>query len=332
MKAPKKAGLFAADVEYNNMETTKRPVLTRERVEEVRRVIAENPAMNRTQISRRICELWGWMSPSGYLKEISARDMLRALDKAGAISLPPPQSASHKYGGGKPPAHISHCMSPIECALGDLQPLRVEIAERGELLAEFKSLIDSFHYLKYSQAVGENLKYIIRSAAGEPLACMQFGSAAWSCRGRDRHIGWGKERRAEALHLLTNNSRCLVLPWVRVPFLASHALSIIARRISPDWLVKYGHGLLAIETFVETGRFRGTIYQAAGWLRVGRTAGRGRDGGHHEAILPQKDVYIYPLDRYYAERLRGDKPLRGNPRAAATADADAPAERAGRQG
>jgi hypothetical protein len=64
--------------------------------------------------------------------------------------------------------------------------------------------------------------------------------------------------------------------------------------------------LLALETFVESPtRFKGTAYKAANWRLVGRTAGRGRDGGHHEAILPQKDIYIYPLDKRYIEKLRG---------------------------
>jgi hypothetical protein len=201
--------------------------------------------------------------------------------------------------------------------------------KRGEPLAEFKSLIEQFHCLKFGQVVGENQKYTIRSAAGVPLACVMFGSAAWSCRDRDRHIGWSKERRAEALNLITNNTRCLVLPWVHVSGLASHTLSVISRRISSDWLEKYGHILLALENFVEANRFRGAIYRAAAWLNVGRTTGRGRDGGHHEAILPQKDIYICPLDRFFAKRLRGDKPLRGQAKTAAPACGDPPAAQIG---
>ena len=151
------------------------------------------------------------------------------------------------------------------------------------------------------------MKYIVRSTAGSLLACMSFGSAAWSCRDRDRHIGWSKERRSEALHLLSNNQRFLVPGCIRVPCLASCALSLVARRISRDWEAKYGHPLLALETFVESpGRFKATAYRAANWGLVGRTAGRGRDGGHHEAMLPQKDIYMYPLARRHLEKLRGD--------------------------
>jgi hypothetical protein len=232
--------------------------------------------------------------------------MLRDLDAAGKISLPPPLTATHKRGAAKPPAHFSHDTAAIECELWELAPLRVEIAGKGEPLAEFKSLVSQYHYIGYRVFVGENMSYIVRSAAGAPLACLLFGSAAWSCRDRDQHIGWSKERRAQALHLISNNHRFIVLPWVRVSCLASHTLSLITRRISSDWMEKYGHGLLALETFVESpSRFKGTAYQAANWRLVGRTAGRGRDGGHHEAILPQKDIYMYPLAKRSLEKLRG---------------------------
>jgi hypothetical protein len=58
-----------------------------------------------------------------------------------------------------------------------------------------------------------------------------------------------------------------------------------------------------LETFVETGRFKGTCYQAANWINVGTTTGRGRDGGHHEAVLPVKDIYLYPLAANFREAL-----------------------------
>jgi hypothetical protein len=302
--------------------------MTGERIEEIRRLISENPSLTRTQISERLCALWEWQSPAGVAKSISCRDVLRALDAAGKISLPPPKTAARKHGEAKPPPRFDHDTSPIECALADLRPLRVEIADKGEALAEVKSLIANYHYLGYSRNVGENIKYIIRSASGATVACLLFGSAAWSCRDRDAYIGWGKERRAEALHLLTNNVRFLIPQWVSVRCLASSALSLVAKRISRDWEAKYGHPILVLETFVESpSRFKGTAYQAANWQMVGRTAGRGRDGGHHEAILPQKDIYIYPLDRHYVKRLRGDTPLRGETSAAACGRL--PAERLG---
>jgi len=285
--------------------TNTRPALTEKRIDDIRRIIRENPEMTRTQISKSVCELWEWQSLSGQLKDISARDMLRALDKAGTIALPPPRIVTRKAGTRAISSHLDHDTSLIKCSLRKLTPLNVEIVEGGSELKEFKSIIDQYHYLGFSGTVGENMKYAIRSASGKLLALLLFGSAAWSCHDRDVHIGWDKERRREALYLISNNHRFLVFPWVYVPCLASHILSIIVRRISNDWQDKYGHGLLAIETFVDNSRFRAVCYRAANFKRLGKTTGRGRDGGHHNAILPEKDIYIYPLDNQWLKKLRG---------------------------
>jgi len=143
------------------------------------------------------------------------------------------------------------------------------------------------------------------------LALLMFGSAAWSCAGRDAYIGWSKEQRAAGLQYMTNNTRFLIPQWVRVPCLASYALSLVGKRISRDWEFKYGHPLAALETFVEQ-RFRGICYQASNWRRVGSTSGRGRDGGHHNAILPIKDIYLRPLRKDFREVLKGERPCRSH--------------------
>jgi hypothetical protein len=279
-----------------------RPEITEEILAQIRQAIDENPDWGRKRISVHLCELWDWRVPGGPIKDISCRDMLRALDKAGSIRLPALQSTLSQYPRRKP-AHRGHDTGPITCGLDELRPLAVDVVEGGAALAEFKSLVDQYHYLGYGRTVGENMKYVVRSRDGAPLACLLFGSAAWKCRDRDAYIGWNQERRAAQLHRLTNNTRFLVLPWVSVASLASHALSLVARRLSADWEKKYGHPVLLLETFVETGRFLGTCYKAANWVRVGRTAGRGRDDRRHARALPEKDVYLLPLCRRWREAL-----------------------------
>lgn len=288
------------------MITTK-PVLTQDRINEIKTIIAENPQMGRSEISRQICRMWGWQSPTGVLKDIAARDMLRALDKAGKITLPPPMGPVRKAGNRTKIKHLEHNMNPIECPLADLLPINLETVNAGPILEEFKSYLDQFHYLGFDRTVGENMKYIVRDHSGRPLACLLFGSAAWSCGDRDRFIGWDKKMRSANLMWMTNNVRYLIFPWVRVQNLASHILAMVSRRISRDWEEKYGHGLVCLETFVESpARFRGTCYKAANWIKVGRTLGRGRDGGHHYAVMPEKDIYLYPLDKNYQQKLRGE--------------------------
>ncbi len=277
------------------MNTYNKPEITEEKIEFIRELIAENPDMGRTKISVALCEMWNWRGANGKVKDMACRDMLRALDKGGKIQLPPPQTRPRKTGVKPVIAHLVHEDTPVVGVSKDFQPLQVEIVSSTKDLKEFKSAIDQYHYLGFDRFIGERMAYKVCSRDGVALAFLLFGSAAWSCKDRDEHIGWNKEARSQKLNLLTNNTRFLILPWVRIPHLASHILSLVSRRIKKDWEEKYGHPVLLLETFVETERFKGTCYKAANWIQVGQTTGRGRDGGHHQAVLPVKDVYLYSL-------------------------------------
>ena len=127
------------------------------------------------------------------------------------------------------------------------------------------------------------------------VGCLLFGAAAWRCAPRDRKLGWSSPERAEQLGSVVNNTRFLVLPWVRVKHLASCLLGAVARRIDADWRQRYGHGVDWLETFVDRDRFQGTCYRAANWEHVGQTQGRSRQDRHHELKVPLKDVYLYDL-------------------------------------
>jgi hypothetical protein len=131
---------------------------------------------------------------------------------------------------------------------------------------------------------------------GQEVACLLFGAAAWRCAPRDQFLGWNDLIRRQRLHTVANNTRFLILPWVRVPHLASHVLSQVARRIGADWRGKYGHGLEWLETFVERERFAGSCYRAANWQWVGRTTGRSRQDPDHTRTVPVKDIYLYRLE------------------------------------
>jgi hypothetical protein len=119
--------------------------------------------------------------------------------------------------------------------------------------------------------------------------------------------------RAQNLHLIANNTRFLILPWVQVAHLASHVLGRMARRLSADWQAKYGHSIYLLETFVQCDRFTGAAYRAANWVRVGQTKGRTRqdrpDGTRHQVAI--KDVYLYPLHRRFRQHLQG-QPAQSN--------------------
>jgi len=135
------------------------------------------------------------------------------------------------------------------------------------------------------------------------VGCLLFGSAAWQCQPRDAFIGWTPQERRQRLTWVTNNTRFLILPWVRVPHLASLLLSRITRGLSQDWQNKYGHPIHLVETFVERERFAGTCYRAAGWVRVGATTGRSRNAPRRAPRGPVKEVYLRPLGADFRRRL-----------------------------
>ena len=289
---------------------TSRPKITDNIVYEISQLIKNNPNWNRTRISKELCEMWGWKNEAGTVCDISCRDMLRDLDAAGKISLPKAMSVTWVKGsGGEKTIHIKHDTTPVNAHLAELRPLEIKIVTTKEDVKIFKSYIFQYHYLGYDRQIGETLKYAVYSRDGVPLASLMFGSSAWTCLPRDVFVGWNKEQRQAGLRYTTNNQRFLVYPWIRCDHLASHILGQICRRISCDWKAKYGHSLYMIETFVEQCRFRAVCYRAANWIRVGETTGRGRNSTTMQAVLPIKDVYVYPLTKDFRERLcRGVTP------------------------
>ena len=180
-------------------------------------------------------------------------------------------------------------------------------ADRGGDHALFKELLDRHHYLRYRVPFGASLRYLVRSERmpEQVLACLLWSSPAWKMAARDRWIGWSEDQRKQNLQYIVNNSRFLILPWVRVKGLASKILAACARQLPADWERLYGYRPLLLETLVAAERFRATCYRAANWMALGQTSGRGRmdreHRAHGEAV---KDLYVYPLCRHVTERLR----------------------------
>ena len=270
----------------------------------IRDLLAANPSWNRSRLSRDLCERWGWRNAKGRLKDMACRTLLLKLERMGQIQLPPRQAGRPNERGFRPIAEIDHDQSPIERELSSLQPLSIEPLRSGDpRLPLFKFLLHRYHYLGHRTCVGENLKVMVSDSQGHLLACVLFGSAAWKAKSRDAFIGWEPQVRERNLSLLTNNTRFLILPWVRVRHLASHLLAQLCRRVSGLWMETYGHRVHLLETFVERDRFRGTCYRAAGWTHVGATAGRSRNDVHAILCVPVKDIFLYPLSADFRAKL-----------------------------
>lgn len=273
-------------------------------VEVVRQVLAAHPGWLRSHVSRELCRLWDLRAADGQLKDMACRNLLLKLERMDLIALPPRKRPDPNARRNRSIPAVPHDTSPLDCTLNSLEPLSLAVVERGSDADRlFNCLVSRYHYLGLRSTVGENLKYLVRGACGRPLACLLFGSAAWKTQPRDRFIGWDHPARERNLQLVTNNTRFLVLPWVRVGCLASRVLSLTARRVASDWQSKYGHAVHLLETFVDRSRFRGTCYRAANWLRLGETTGRTRNNRCKRVRSTVKDVYVLPLTARFRREL-----------------------------
>jgi len=270
----------------------------------VRDLLGSHPEWHRTQLSRALCHCWEWRNEAGQPKDMACRTLLLRLERGGLIILPARRGPSVNGCRNRDLAEVAYDREPVACALDELRPIRVEpLDARDADQALFRLLLERHHYLGLRRNAGQNLRYLARDRQGRPLACLLFGTAAWKAQARDRFIGWDDSCRRRGLARVVDNSRFLILPWVRVPHLASHLLGQVARRIDADWQAKYGHGVALLETFVDRDRFRGTCYRAAGWLRVGATTGRGRNDAQHTLRVSAKDVYVLALTGDFRRRL-----------------------------
>jgi hypothetical protein len=265
-----------------------------------------------TEIARTACELLEWKRPSGGLKNLECRRLIEHLAQQGLLRLPERRGAGAPGPRRAPRTEGGESQAEIHGSAGEFGPLRLEVV-RGGLAdhsgnhALFKELLDRHHYLGYRVPFGASLRYLVRSeqVPGQVLACLLWSSPAWKMAARDAWIGWSDQERRRNLQLIVNNSRFLILPWVRVKGLASKILARCARQLPQDWEKLYGYRPLLLETLVDAGRFRGTCYRAANWIHLGQTAGRGRmDRDHAAQGAAIKDLYVYPLCRQVQQRLR----------------------------
>jgi hypothetical protein len=277
-------------------------------LENLRQWVSGHPGWSRRRLSVELAASWSWRNGAGQLKDMAARALLLKLHQRGLLELPARrQTPTNRMRSLVVELPLTEeAPEPIRCALDELGPLEVtEVSGDASQRAWVKRVLGRFHYLGFKGAVGENLQYVLCDDQGRRLACMVFGAAAWKCQDRDRFIGWSAEQRQRNLALIANNTRFLILPWVRVAGLGSWILGQVRRRIARDWEAKYGHRVVLLETFVEQARFRGTVYRAANWRKVGASRGRTRQDRHTCLQVAVKDIYVDPLGRGFREALQG---------------------------
>lgn len=269
----------------------------------LRQLIADNPMLSRRALSAKVCEAWNWVQPNGQLRDMLCRSLMLRLHREGHIELPAPrQKAINNAIRHRRVREVASVdATPIEGRLGSLGPLEIRLVRRAEGEDLFARLLKEHHYLSYSRPVGEHLKYLVL-AGSRPIACLSWNSAPLKLDLRDAFVGAPKEAYRHGLNRIAYNSRYLILPWVKVPHLASHLLARIARRIGDDWEALYHHRVYLLESFVDIERFQGTCYRAAGWVCVGRSEGRGTKSkaGARTSI---KELWVRPLEKGFRAKL-----------------------------
>jgi Domain of unknown function (DUF4338) len=271
----------------------------------MRALIREHPDVSRRELSRKVCQAWNWVQSNGTPRDMVCRGLMLALERAGHITMPPVKKAPANplVVRGRPRRPETES-SPISGSLKDLGPLEFRLVRRTPEEPVFNGLIEHHHYLGYTQPVGEHVKYMVY-AQERPIACLAWSSAPRHLGPRDRFIGWGPEARRRNIGLIAYNTRYLILPWVRVPHLASHILGRMARMVPRDWERIYGHPIYYLETFTDPERSRGTCYRAANWIELGWTTGRGKASNSHRPNRSLKQVWGYPLEKQFRRFLGG---------------------------
>ncbi len=282
---------------------------TSEELELIRETVHDCSGLSRTELAYTICELLEWKRPTGRLKGREAHEFLEELEAAGVLHLPSRQGPEKKPREKVAPAQPGDPLElpPLVGAVKDVAPVDLEIVKTPEARLQWREWVGRYHYLGCKVPFGAHLRYFVTVARPEKLrvGCVQVSSPSWRMAARDQWIGWDEEQRVRNLQKIVQNSRFLLMPWVRIPHLASAALSRLAKTITDDWEAQYAIRPVLLETLVDRAHFKGTCYRAANWVALGETTGRGRmDEGRKHGLAP-KEVLVYPLHRKFRELLLG---------------------------
>jgi len=266
------------------------------------RHLASEPKMTRQALSQQVCREFGWLKHDGGIKDMSCRVALLRMQADALVQLPAPIHRNNNSGRVIEKTVQTEPKTRLLTPVSELHGIHFELVSTKNDSRLWNEYIDSYHYLGHKALPGAQLRYFAKSNEGL-LALFGFGAAAWKTAPRDNFIGWTPSMREERLHLIVNNARFLILPWIQSKHLASKLLGLVARRLSNDWHDRYGYRPVLLETFVEKDRFQGTCYRAANWTCLGYTQGRGKLDRTNTYSLPIKSVWVFPLSQHFRQIL-----------------------------
>ena len=284
-------------------ETIQEQLSSPKAVSKVKHWLLKNNKKGRSALARFLCGALNITDRLGKPRLAGVHVALRALESRGFWKLPKAQGAVRAR---QQPRRLNSAVpAPQEAPVQveQVQGLRlVEVsAEEDELFRTWNELVLTEHPLKDCRLVGRQLRYLIGSDHGW-LGAIGFGSCALRLRVRDEWIGWDPSTRKSFQERVINMTRFLIRPQVRCQNLASRVLSLCMQRVANDFAARYGFEPWLLESFVDTEQYSGACFQAANWLPIGTTAGRGRSAPSRPAKT-RKAVYLYELTRDWRKRM-----------------------------
>lgn len=275
-------------------------------ISEIKEIVEGFPGLSRTELAGTVCELLDWHRPNGTYKQRECREFLELLEAGGLFRLPARRPRRPRGSRTRvPKTSDGEFQPPITGTVRDVSPVSLVLVGSQEERLLWRELVGRYHYLGHKVPFGAHIRYLVRIAEPEAVVgCLQFSSPAWRMRSRDQWIGWDDGTRGRNLQKVVNNSRFLILPWVRVRNLASTVLALAARQVAADWERRFQVRPVLIETLVDQKRYDGTSYKAANWIHIGMTAGRGRmDSTHRLHGNAPKAIFVFPLSKDVRRRL-----------------------------
>jgi len=264
--------------------------LTRRQIADIQETVALFPRNSRHELARTVCEHLDWRSAKGDYRLSACLAMLEALEGHGILTLPAKRQAMQRF--AQKPVRAWTVLSDPQPAIADdlreLRPIRVETVASRDDEHLWNALVDRHHYLGLKKPFGAHLRQFVVDARGRRLGCLLFEDTTLNLPCRDTWIGWTDQQRHRTRHLALCNSRFLIFPWVRVRNLASMALALAVRQLPDEWQRLHGFRPVLVETFIDSDRYAGTCYRAAGWRQIGVTGKRSGKA--------QKQVLVRELD------------------------------------
>jgi hypothetical protein len=292
---------------------------TPKELEDVKETVRLFPKLSRYELALTICEGLSWYAPNGKYKINSCYQLLEKLEAEQKIVLPEKKKNPNAQNALRKQKIVLGSETvpenEIHCPLSQIRPIRLEAVRDKKGIHLWNEYIQRYHTIGYKRPLGAHQRYFIESnSLGGRLGCLLFSAAAWALEARDKWIGWSEADRSQRLHLIVNNTRFLIFPWVQVKNLASHVLSHATRQVPVDFEKRYGYQPVLLETFVDASHDTGTSYRAANWLYLGETQGRGRMDRYYQHLSTPKHIYVYPLVSDFRSYLLGKQQEEGDHR------------------